>query len=110
MAKKPATYWLWDVQTYFDGGKGCSVHSGEPTLERAMAAAYRDASYYILECGYEATITISERCVRCEGTCSVTIGKRSPHERTCPSCRGKGRFQTIGPFDVEVHHVAAETV
>jgi hypothetical protein len=81
------------------GGPGCA------TLAEALSAAFQDATYYILQCGYPApSISVSTVCRRCEGSGHLRIQRaRSAKYRKCPDCKGKPTQEVIPSFVAQLH-------
>ncbi len=81
------------------GTPGCE------TLAEALSLAFQDATYYILQCGYDApTISVSAYCRKCGGTGHLRIDRpRSVKHRRCPDCKGRAVTEVIPPFVAKLH-------
>ena len=86
------TYWGYVVQTYKDGKQRGSLISGQPTLAQALAAAFKDACYYTLTCGYRVGVSFEERCKACDGSGREVVRTKV---RPCKACKGKPVVQSI---------------
>ena len=92
---KVRTVWSYGV-TY--GQRGSGLFSSQPTLEGALARAFRDASYY-LSIGYTDVRVdgITESCVSCCGE-GKTLNHRGKQVK-CKACGGKGTFGHVPGFN-----------
>lgn len=102
------TYWTVSVQTYHaDGSKGTSCFSDGDALADALAGAFREASYYIIGCGYDVKIELQEVCSTCHNAGTVR-GKRG--RKRCPVCKGVKPSGYVPPTDVALHPNVANAV
>ena len=99
------SYWQAEV-TYYRGDESYgAVTSAHPTRETALTAAFCDASYYLLQCGYpKADASIKEFCSLCHGEGVFRVKMpRSVRVTRCKECKGhKGMLSSIGPFPVRL--------
>ena len=59
------------------------------TLRKALAGAFKDATYYIAECGYKIAVAFEERCRACNGDGSVPKHRSTLLKTPCKVCKGK---------------------
>ena len=105
-----AHYFSAHIQNYFqngDAGGSCQC-PGQATLESALREGVEIGTYYVLECGYEAYLTIRKVCRRCEDSGTIRQGKRVVREKPCPDCKGAGSEIVISAFQVMVHQNAVD--
>jgi len=102
------TVWHYWVETYQNGKAGCSSGSEGPSLDAALAKAFQVATYYLLECGYNVTVTLETHCAGCYDAGTIR-GKRGKQFR-CPECKGKPPEEKIGPFPAVLHENVAHAV
>ena len=97
-----ATYFDYLVQVWNGDSRGTASMAAAPTMNAALAGAFRDASYYLGSCGYErVTIEAREVCSTCNG--DGTVRKARGGVKRCPGCKGKPIAQEIGPFPARFH-------
>lgn len=95
-------YYSMSVQTYQDGRPGCSVLTGGDTIGHALAAAFRDGTYY-LGLGYKVVVEdFKPFCKHCHGAGNVRKGVRIVRYVKCPECRGKKFDDVCEPFELTV--------
>jgi hypothetical protein len=102
-----AHYYTANVQTYQGRDSGVAVHTPtHATLEAALRDGIEVATYYILECGYSAHLSITKVCKRCEGVGTIRVGRRVIRTKSCPDCRGNAEETIVNDFQVSVHENA----
>ena len=89
------TYWVYEIFC-LDGEKPRSlVIAPCDDLAKALAGAFKDATYYINECSYTVGVTFKELCAGCGGT-GVVRSKRSAWKSVvCKACKGRDTFQKV---------------
>ena len=102
------TYWNVMIQVYRDGRMGPTLATGEIELEKALATAIREASYYALCCeDKQITVELIETCARCDNTGRITVHRaRSSKSIRCPECKGKLPVGHIAAFPFQLHENA----
>jgi hypothetical protein len=92
MKTKIETYWVYEVFSIEGDKKRSVVVVPCDTLAEATAGAFKDATYYIGECGYQVAVGFEEKCKACEG---MGLVKRRVLLAPCPKCKGKPIIQVL---------------
>lgn len=97
----------WTYTIRYNGARSAMVGS-RPDLASALAAAYLEASYYLLACGYpDVTIELAQECETCYGNGRVAA-KRPGTTKRCPDCHGK-TLASLPEFPARLHENVVES-
>lgn len=91
------TYWTHEILAIEDKGPRSLVTGFSDCLAEALQSAFKDATYYIVACGYHVAVGFQQRCATCNGQGQVAKKRSKFLTMTCKACKGQPVVTDVAP-------------